>query len=372
MTLLFLAFCFLLIRLGIAWGNVLTRPVLRSRGEMRQSPFVSILVPARNEEKNLPGLFQAISRLRYSNVELIVLNDHSEDGTEDLLKELCGENDRFQYINGKELPEGWLGKNWACHQLAEVAEGDYFLFLDADVAFLNPHLIDVLLSSREALDTQLISVFPDQLMLNLGERLVVPIMHYLLLSMLPLWWIYRLRFPSMAAANGQLMFFEGESYRTQQWHQQMRNSIVEDIAIMQAVKQQGLKGMTFTGGGFISTRMYQSYREGLSGFSKNLLAGFGNSIVGLLGYLSLTVFLPLSGLSQIAFTSLEMRSMALVVAWCVGVIALRIGISILARQAIWRNILLHPFQIITLLVISGLSMFKTITGTLEWKGRKLP
>jgi chlorobactene glucosyltransferase len=258
---------------------------------------VSVLVPARNEAHNLPKLFAALQRLQWPKLELLLLNDHSEDATAAVATEqahkLPAANwQNIEVLNGQPLPEGWLGKSWACHQLAAQAQGRYLLFLDADVS-PQPQLVQSLFGYAQQQKLAVLSLFPQQQMLSFAERVVVPIMHLLLLGLLRLRWVLQLPLPSMAAANGQCMFIEKNFYRHHQLHQQVKSSLVEDIAIMRYTKQQQARGAVLLGNGHISCRMYTNYKEAVSGFTKNLLAGFGGSYFGLLLYLLLVVIAPL-------------------------------------------------------------------------------
>ncbi|MEM6764634.1 MAG: glycosyltransferase family 2 protein [Bacteroidota bacterium] len=352
--------------LGIRWGvsmlNVLTRPLLPHK-DTSIDGLVSILIPARNEAENLPLLFKQLSGLDTHPVEIIFLNDHSEDNTEILLREFTKEQTHARYLQGKPLPEGWLGKHWACHQLSEEAGGEYLLFLDADIAYLDPKLIPSAQAMIEKYQLSLLSLFPDQIMQSRGERLVVPIMHYLLLSLLPLWWILRLPFPSMAAANGQFMFFEANTYRVHKWHERVRTNVVEDIAIMQEVKKEGLKGLTLLGNSLIACRMYRGLAEGIDGFSKNILAGFGNSVIGILVYLFLIIF----GWGLI-FSILSMEEIGLVL---VLILSIRVGLSLISQQSVVNNLLFHPVQMGLLVYISIRSIYKKSTKQVVWKGRNI-
>ncbi|MEO0471697.1 MAG: glycosyltransferase family 2 protein [Bacteroidota bacterium] len=363
MIIAWLVLGFLALRFGVAALNVLSNPRLGSHVNARKAGRVSILIPARNEAHNLPQLFAQLEQLSPTPFEIIVLNDHSEDETEEILREKAMEWPLLSYLNGKELPEGWLGKNWACHQLAEVAEGDQFLFLDADIAELKPEILAHTSAWLSEKNLSLLSLFPDQIMHSQGEQIVVPIMHHLLLSLLPLSWIYHLPFPSMAAANGQFMLFDGTAYRQFRFHERVKHIIVEDIRIMQLVKSLNLKGMTLLGNGWIRCRMYGSWQTGVEGFSKNLLSGFGNSIPGLLLYLFLTVF----GWGWLIVYGVNWQLMT-----AFGLLAgIRIAISALARQSIVRNLILHPFQMASLLLIGFRSIYQRLSGNSQWKGRNV-
>ncbi|MEO1451722.1 MAG: glycosyltransferase [Bacteroidota bacterium] len=353
---------FLGIRFFVSLLNLFTRPAL-PQSTLPHQAKVSILVPARNEAHNLPHLFAQLDQLAYENVEILILDDQSTDETGSILVAQAIKDPRLQVLEGAPLPSGWLGKHHACHQLARAATGEYMLFLDADIRQLHPYLIQSGLHFMERHRLTLLSLFPDQIMDTRGEQITVPLMHYLLLSLLPLWWILRLPFPSMAAANGQFMLFDAESYRQHHWHQQVRQIIVDDIAIMQRVKGAQLRGMTCVANGLIHCRMYQSWSGGVSGFSKNILAGFGNSFLGLILFLGLTLF----GWVPLIFYLppwLLLMAMGLIV-------GIRLCISLLGRQSIARNLLLHPIQMLTLLWVSVLSIFKRLRKNSEWKGRNV-
>ena len=354
---------FLVIRWSVALINWISTPKLYP-GSVVEKPLVSILIPARDEALNLPHLFRELLALNYPRLEIIVLNDHSVDETQSILDEYCRKYENIQYLNGDELPNDWLGKHWACHQLAHAASGDYYLYLDADINRINPELLEYGLAFAENYQLALLSLFPNQIMQTEGEKIVVPLMHHLLLSLLPLWAIYYLPFSSMAAANGQFMLFRAKDYLKYQWHEQVKQNIVEDIAIMQNVKQSGLKGMTLLANGWIHCRMYSNFSSAVDGFSKNILAGFGNSISGFLLYLILVVliwailvfYLPL----WVIFAAVTL------------ILSMRVMISISSGQSVWGNLVRHPFQMLSLLWIGISAIHKRFTSSNEWKGRKLP
>ena len=351
---------FLLIRAGVVLLNLIQNPALPLQISDQQ-PFVSILIPARNEAETLPHVLQQLVKLDYPDLEIIVLNDFSDDETERIIQTWARRDKRIRYINGSPLPAGWLGKNWACHQLAEQAQGEYFLFIDADVAFIHDQILLNSLAAIQKDNLALLSIFPDQIMDTVGEKLVVPLMHYFLLSVLPLEWIFKMPIAVMAAANGQFMLFDGATYREKKWHQQVKNKIAEDILIMRKVKANSEKGRAFTANGLIKTRMYRGYREGIQGFGKNILAGFGNRIAALLVYLTLTV-----GTLALAWESIYVLEIGLL-----AILIIRIGTSKMANQSIMDNLFFHPFQIVNLLTISFLSIYKKISGNNQWKGRNV-
>ena len=357
-----MAFGFALLRWVVALINLISWPVLPS-GISSEQPLISILVPARNEEQTLPLLRQQLQALTYPNLEIIVLNDQSEDQTKYILEAWQSEDDRVSILSGTPLPEDWLGKPWACHQLAQAASGAYFLYLDADIAFVSDQLLDSLINEMDQRPSALISAFPGQIMKTIGERMVVPNLHELLLSMLPMFLIRRSPLTALSAANGQCMFFDAGLYLSHQWHQQVKAEIIEDIAIMKTVKRKGERGNTLIASQFIQCRMYDSLKAGIDGFSKNMLSGFGGSVTGLMVYLG---FISLGWGLPIVAVSIQWYAIALIL-----IISRRFMTSWVAGQSILPNLVLHPAQIAVMVYIGARSVIQTYSGTLTWKGRKV-
>jgi chlorobactene glucosyltransferase len=332
---------------------------------------ISLLIPARNEAHNVPRLFAQLAVIEDQVDEIILLDDASEDKTATLISEHIASRKAataYRLIRGNGPPPGWLGKNFACHCLAEAATGDFLLFIDADVAQVDKRLIASVFHQIKKHDLSLLSIFPDQYIMSRGEQVIVPLMHYLLLSLLPLRWILALPFPSMAAANGQCMLFEANTYRKHRWHERVKGIIVEDIAIMREVKRAGLRGLAFTANSLIHTRMYRGLKDAISGFGKNILAGFRNNIPGLLLYLMvLLIWLPWIGY-QVALAALPWYLLPAVL---VGILFTRIGVSKLAGQSVLKNCLYHPLQMLGLLFISLRSINNKIQKRNTWKGRNV-
>ncbi|PKP35170.1 MAG: glycosyl transferase family 2, partial [Bacteroidetes bacterium HGW-Bacteroidetes-15] len=225
---LFLLFIVVL-RFLVAFFNFLTRPVLPF-GKPVGFPLVSVLIPARDEEQNIGKLLSGIIKQTYWNIEVIVYDDQSIDKTSVIVEEFSSADNRISLLKSNGLPKGWLGKNHACHVLAQSAKGDYLLFLDADV-MVSPHFIENAVYYAQRKRIVLLSMFPRQELQSLGEKLVVPSMNWILLSLLFLRLVRWSKRRSLAAANGQMMMFDAKVYRDNQWHEQVKSSPVEDISI---------------------------------------------------------------------------------------------------------------------------------------------
>jgi hypothetical protein len=352
---------FALLRLLVALSNLLGRQWLKIE-KAETSALVSVLIPARNEAHNLPVLLEGLLQQDHHQLEILIYDDHSEDDTWAIIQQFEHKHPNLKGIRGVSLPQGWLGKNHACHQLARKATGDYLLFLDADV-IPQPTLVSSALAHMRKYGLQLLSIFPDQEMKTPGEKLSVPLMHWVLVSLLPLKLTREAASPSFAAANGQLMMFEAGSYRQHQWHQKVKNRMTEDIHIARMMKQQGLRIHTVLGGGLISCRMYTGWQEAAKGFSRNVLDFFGGSIwAGPLFALVTTLgFLP--------------------VGWAWGgpglaiyfglALLIRLVVSLAGRQPLLQNLLLAPLQQLAFTLIVVGAVRNRLLRRNTWKGRKI-
>lgn len=350
-----------MLRFTVTLFNFISNPKL-TRVNRSYNDLVSILIPARNEEQNIARLLNSVYHQDYKNYEVIVYDDDSTDRTYNICAAFAKKHTGFSVIKGVELPEGWLGKNYACDQLAAQANGNYFLFLDADV-IVQDDLINSAVHRMKLYKLGLFSLFPNQEMQTTGEKTTVPLLHYLLLSLLPLRLVYLVKNALFAVACGQFMLFDAGAYRQNQWHSQVREKVVEDAGIMKKVKEAGHNGDVLLANGMISCRMYKNYVEALAGFSKNALALFNYSIPGLLIYITLLISGPM-----LVMTTLNFNLMF----FMIGLILLtRIMISLLAEESVWYNLLFHPVQMVNMAVIAFLSIQKHLTKTVVWKGRRI-
>ena len=217
---------------------------------------VSVLVPARDEASRIGGLLATLPR----DVEVLVLDDGSTDGTADRVR-AAG----FPVLTGRPLPAGWLGKPWACQQLADAATGEVLVFVDADVV-LAPGAVDATVAALDGLD--LVSPYPRQLA-DGPARLVQPLLQWSLLTFLPRGGVRSSR-PSLSAANGQLLAVRRAAYDRAGGHAAVRDQVVEDVALLRAVKRTGGRGGVVDGTRLASTRMYEDWPALVEGYTKSL------------------------------------------------------------------------------------------------------
>lgn len=339
--------------------NFFSAPVLKVKSTS-QNNLVSILIPARNEEENIQACLDSCLNQTYANKEIIVLNDNSSDRTLEILNSY---SDRIKIINGEDLPDGWIGKNWACYQLAQQANGDYLLFIDADVQ-LNKNAVKSAIEKIVQTNSGLISVFPTQIIKTFSEWLIVPLMNWILLGFLPLILVYKSKNKSFVAANGQFMLWQKEVYQKLGGHSSVRSKSVEDMEFARNCKLNRINIKTLLGGNLIYCRMYSNLKDAINGFAKNFFPGFNTNAVNFLIFISL---IALASLIPFFIWDNFIYSFILILM----IILSRVFISFLSKQNLLLNIVLHPIQMMSLLLVGIISVYKTSFGKLKWKERKL-
>jgi chlorobactene glucosyltransferase len=363
-SLLYLSLAVLVVMLIITVYNILTAPQLRRAPLSKSTPLVSILVPARNEERNIAACLESFKAQVYANLEILVLDDGSTDNTAAMVNSFVEQDPRIRLIIGDPLPAGWLGKNWACDQLSRRARGEILLFIDADCRCA-PSAVSHTVGWMQHLQAGMMSVFPQQLTLTLAEKLVVPVIYIFVYSLLPVWLVYRRRSPIFAAANGQWLAFTRDAYQRLGGHRAVRHQIVEDVELSRLAKRLGERLLIVCGTREVFCRMYDSARAVWEGFSKNAfgLVGFRSApFFTLLAILTLTFVFPYFMLAKPSVADLA----AVAVFMNVG---LRLLLAWRYLQPAVVGSLLHPVAIaITMLI--GLNSFRWFkTGRTKWKGR---
>lgn len=238
------------------------------------APLVSVVVPARNEAVNIGSCVTSLCSSRYPRFEVLVVDDCSDDGTGEIARGVAsGAAERIVVMDGLALPDGWLGKPWACAQGARAARGELILFTDADTVHA-PDLLERAVSALEADEADVVTVAGRQLMESFWERLVQP---QVFLTMLLRFFdleraIRRGRWRS-AVANGQFLLFRREAYDALGGHEAVRGEVVEDLALAQLIVRRGRRLRVYTAESALATRMYRSLRHLVDGWSKNLLVG---------------------------------------------------------------------------------------------------
>ncbi len=354
-----LALAFLGAQLVVLAVNAVSFPHLHpAPADRAQRARTSLLVPARDEAVNLPETLPAL--LAQGAGEVVVLDDGSSDGTAAILAAMAARHPELRVLTGLPLPAGWIGKSWACTQLAAAARGEVLVFTDADVHW-RPGALDAVLAVLREARADLVTAWPRQRTVGLGERVAVPQLDLLLLGALPWPLVAALPQASLAAANGQLMAWSREAYTRVGGHASVRAEVLEDMALARRAKRLGLRLSLRLGAPLLETRMYRSWQGVLEGFGKNVLAAVGGRRAALA---------VLVGLNLLAH-SLCWPLALLDARWLtVGALslALRYASERKAGRAPWDT----PLQALAPLALALIAGRALTRGAVVWKARRYP
>lgn len=361
--LLFITGALLIITLTMAL-NLLTFPKLKPDSPT-EKPFVSILIPARNEAHIIGKTVDNLLKQNYSNFEVIVLDDNSEDGTGDIARKAGKDDSRLQVISGEPLPENWMGKSWACHNLAQEAKGDILIFTDADVQW-QAGALEAAISQMQHSKVDMLTVWPTQITETMPERLTVPLMALVILGYLPVFMVHHSTLSIFAAANGQCMAWRRDAYFAIEGHQAVANNVLDDVTLARLAKKKGFRIRMTDGAGFIQTRMYSNWATVRDGFAKNILAGYGNGVFGLLIGTIFHWLIFIFPYVALFFPQYRLWGLLLIL---LG-ITLRITSALFTKQRI-IDALLMPASVVLMTIIATQSIYWHLSGKTAWKGRKL-
>jgi hypothetical protein len=334
------------------------------------APRVSVCIPARNEEMNVGPVVRGALASRGVEVEVLVYDDQSTDGTPGILARLCTEDARVRAVETRPLPEGWNGKQWGCERMGQAARGEWLLFTDADVR-LSPDCLVRALDEAALLRADLLSTIPREEVGSFLERMVVPLIHWMLFSWLPMPRMRTTNDPATSAGCGQFLLVRREAWRAAGGHAAFRDSMHDGIRLPRNVRRAGLRSDLYDGSDGVRCRMYRGAAQTWRGFTKNAYEGLGSPLV------------------LAVFTLLEAGGILLPWAWLAAAAAsggMPLGPTVLAWFAVGAQlvqrallaarfsqpvscVLLHPVSIALLLAIQWRSWWLHVTKRRAWKGR---
>ena len=335
-------------------------------------PFVSVLIPARNEEHNISNIINSLLVQDYPAYEVIVLNDSSEDKTGELLLDIQKSHPELKILSGKPLEKGWTGKCFACKQLFEASSGDYILFTDADTLHNKNSLRD---SIKIALNqnADMVTLFPKMTMISFAEKLIMPMLWFTVMLLLPFYFVDKRGFVKFSIGIGPFMLFKRSSYEIIGGHDSVKNAIVEDVWLARKIKENGMRLIVEDGQDMLSVRMYRNFKEIWNGFSKNIFAGFEFSTITLFSVNFLYIllffipfllfFIQLSLQFSINLLLILTVSQVFLLYFCRFIISAKFRLGFIST-------LLHPVGALSVPVIALNSWrwIKAGSGA-KWKGR---
>ncbi len=337
----------------------------------QDTPRVSIIVPARNEERQIETCIRSLLRQRYPYFDVIVVDDRSQDETPHIVEQIAREDARLRLVRGEPLPPNWVGKPWALAQGAKAARGQWLLFTDADTEHDPDALASTVAYARER-ELGALSILTNQTLISSAERVVLPgILWTIAFATGPLADVNDMRREN-ALFNGQYLLVRREVYDAIGGHVAVRAEIAEDLELARRFKADGRFATALVNAnGLVRTRMYRSFGEIWEGFVKNFALGTRDR--PLMAALGILFFASISPLTPLAI------ALALFAhAWAVVFVLLTASVlAIAAASPAMRRAGLPaaspwtlPIGIAVMIGIFLTSIVRHARGGVTWRGRR--
>jgi chlorobactene glucosyltransferase len=258
------------------------------------TPLVSVIVPMRNEERHARQCIESLLSQSYPNLEVIAVDDMSKDNTLNILNQLALTHANLKVIEGTSTPQGWTGKNHALWHGVMQANGDWLLFVDADVSS-EPYMLTSAIRYVEDNKVDMLSISPFHVLTTFWERVIQPVIFTSIFYAFP---PEKINDPSskIAAAMGGFILIRRGVYEAIGGHSSIKDRILEDFSLAYLVKSSGYKLSIMKGEKLVSVKWYANFTEMWQGWTKNIFFGLGKKweqlIVSVFMLLALGVFPP--------------------------------------------------------------------------------
>ncbi len=324
---------------------------------------VAVLIPARNEERNIEEAVACVLANRDVDVTLHVLDDSSTDRTPEILAAIA--DPRLRVAQAPPLPPGWSGKQHACATLASLTDAELMVFVDADVRLAPDALTRIAGYMERHPEMALASGFPRQITITWSEKLLLPLIHFLLLGYLPMAQMERSPSPGFGAGCGQLFVARRTPYRAAGGHAAIRASLHDGVTLPRAFRRSGFRTGLFDATTLASCRMYDNSASLWEGLTKNATEGMAKP-------LALPIWSALlAGGHVLPFLLAPAGSMAAIAA-CACSLGLRFALAARFRQS-WLSAALHPIGVLALLIVQWAALIRAARGRpATWRGRAYP
>lgn len=243
-----------------------------------------MVIPARHEERTIERTVRCLLAQRYAALEVIVVDDRSNDRTHEILTGLAGEDARLRIVPGVEPPAGWLGKPWALQQGANLARGDLLLFVDADILY-EPEALAAAVAYLEGTNADFVALFPRFEMRGFWENVLMPLLPMMGFVFLPAWLSNRTSVEDLGIGGGPGNLIRRSTYDAVSRHERLKNAVIDDIGLARLVRRQGRAAHFVRADELVSVRMYEGFRGIIDGFTKNVYTIHG-SLLGVLASLT--------------------------------------------------------------------------------------
>jgi chlorobactene glucosyltransferase len=363
--------------------NLCTMPRLEQYPDPSDSPFVSIIFPARNEARNIARCTGSLLAQNYPAFEVIIVNDNSMDETGSILKELQDKYPGLKVLDGQPLPAGWTGKNWAAHQGFKASKGAILLFTDADTVH-QPGTLKKAVAAFLQEKADFLTALPAQYTGSFSEKSVIPKIFWLAYSLFPFAYLDKIPSSASAFGIGQFMLYARTAYESSGGYAAIKNIICDDMMLASQIKKHGLRSLVVDGSAFIICRMYCNWREVYQGLTRTIYQFISHALPRWLAaplytlgitFLGLTFYIPLLTLVS-CFVFFLAGFATPVMLWLPA--SLGIIFSCLSYYLVYQRfkfplymILLYPLNILAFQYIAYSSLLLVLLRKITWKGRCL-
>jgi len=339
--------------------------------EIFDGPLVSVLIPARNEEKNIEKCLNSLINQHYKNYEILVLDDNSTDDTKIILDRITAENTKVKVFSGKPLPDDWFGKPYALQQLSAYAKGDILIFTDADTIH-SPASISWAVTNMEHLKTDMISGYIGQIFCSFGEIITVPLMFFLTGFVIPLFLNRFTKSTFFSAAIGQFIVIRNDVFKVIGRCETFKKKTNEDIYLSRIVKKKGYSTSFLNISEYVFCRMYNGHRNAIEGIGKNTFNFLGNN--------TLVIFLCLICVIFFLFFPMPLLIGCIITnsPWTLHILIVNILYTLtwifmfLGLRLNWWYGFIWPLFFLNLIYMAAWSWLRTISGRgFIWKDRKV-
>lgn len=341
--------------------NLRVVPRLNADSTPGDQPFVSIIIPARNEARVIERTVRAFLAQDYLNFEVIVVNDRSTDATGEIVRSISDR--RLTVVDSDEPPVGWLGKPWALEQGWRHARGTLVLVVDADLIY-SPPALRAAVADLESSGAAMSALLPHFEMRTFAEHVAMPMLPFFVFSGMPLWYSNRSRSPRLALGGGAGNLVRREALESAGGFVSLKQAVVDDIALAELLRHRSFVTRAVRADDLISVRMYHSAREIIDGFTKNVFSTFRRSYIFALVMMLLLVVLHLL---PFVFALLG-NALAMVT-----VVLITLDRIILFRSFRYRldnAIVLHPLMVsFWAYIFLRSTWFTGVRNELRWRGR---
>ena len=338
--------------------------------ELVAYPYISVCIPARNEERDIKNCVKSVLNQDYPNFEVIVVDDNSSDNTAKIVRSMTEEYPNLIFIAGAQLAPGWIGKSYALHQAYQKSRGQYLLFTDADLMYRS-HALKTAMHTMICKDLDLLTLMPAAIFGSFWERVVQPVIFGFIAALTSFRKVNSQSHQS-AMGFGAFLLFKKASYQKIGGHLSVANEILEDIMIAKKAKFNGLSILVADGKHLFSIRMYHSMKEIWVGWRKNIFLAMKKSILRAFYYMVMVLCFLLTPYI-VVMCNLWMGTGNL---W-LGISLLGLALSLAAGLGLChelglerKNVFLFPLGAIVMVVIMFNSMVQTLLlERTEWRGR---